>query len=87
MQCLYTSNKNTQHPGEFNQESYSKMNGIFYSMSLDYQETYMQIGNDISSKGDVFLSIRTYMIDKLKRYIQDKNVLGIAEAMLIGFKK
>lgn len=78
--------KNTQHPGEFNQESYSKMNGIFYSMSLDYQETYMQIGNDISSKGDVFLSIRTYMIDKLKRYIQDKNVLGIAEAMLIGFK-
>ncbi len=79
--------KNTHHPGEFNYETYSKINGIFYSMSLDQRNAYLKIGNAVDANRDKFQSIRTHMLDKLKRFIKDKNVLGIAEAMLIGFKK
>ena len=45
--------KNTQHPGEFNYEAYSKINGIFYNMSLDQQSAFLKIGNAVDAIIDI----------------------------------
>ncbi len=78
--------KKIHNPGEFDFHSYSKINGTFYTIYFNDRKDYINIGNSLTKASKIILHSREFILSTLKTYIQDKQVLGIAEAMLIGYK-
>ncbi|MFN6321688.1 MAG: ComEC/Rec2 family competence protein [Bacteroidota bacterium] len=78
--------KKMHHPGEFDFEQYSKINGFFYTVSFDNGNAFIKMGNNLSPLEKIIRSIKESILTQLRKYIPDKKILGIAEAMLIGFK-
>ena len=78
--------KKNNNPGAFDYYSSSRMNGIFYSTSIVHKDMYLIIGNDRRWMEDIVFKIRNNIIGVIRKYIAEADRLGIAEAMLIGYK-
>ncbi len=79
--------KNSGNPGAFNYERYSAFHQIFHQVYLKGNEIILLKENHENSMTSYIFSSQKYIIDVLKKYLPpDKNILGIAEALLIGYK-
>jgi competence protein ComEC len=76
----------THNPGEFDFFSFSESNGMFYNLSFTHEDEFIVIGNQNSKVQMLISRIREKILFKLRFYIKNKDALGIAEAMLIGYK-
>ncbi len=79
--------KNAGNPGGFNYERYAAFHQWFYTTYLntgDYLPLHRNSANWFKQQT---INARTYVIKVLETYLtSNKNVLGIAEAIVIGYK-
>ena len=78
--------KKTHNPGEFDFFSFSESNGVFYNLSFNHKDEFIVIGNHNNKFQMLISAIREKILFRLRFYIKNKDALGIAEAMLIGYK-
>ncbi len=80
--------KNSGNPGAFNYERYAAFQHIFHNVYLK-QSDWVLLKEKRIDWLDVFIfSTRSYIINALQKYLpHNKNELGIAEALLIGYKE
>lgn len=78
--------KKNQNPGGFDYYSFSKMNGVFYSTIIEQDDPFFILGNHRGWIGNFIFNIRKNILGIIRKYLTQKDQLGIAEAMLIGYK-
>lgn len=78
--------KKNNNPGSFDNYTFSVTNGVFYSLTILDENMYFILGNYRGTIGEVVFQIRKRILGIIKRYITQQEELGIAEAMLIGYK-
>lgn len=78
--------KNSGNPGNFDYKQYALFNKITHTVYLTEQQ-YVLIAKDqpVLVKR-ILLTIRTYVLNTIKKYISGKKEQGLAEALLIGYK-
>jgi competence protein ComEC len=80
--------KNSGNPGGFNYERYAAFQQIFHNVYLKGSEVILLKQKNSNPAKVLIFSTQKYIIDVLQKYLPaDKNVLGIAEALLIGYKE
>lgn len=80
--------KNSGNPGAFNYERYGAFQQTFYTVYLKANDWVLLKDKNINPVKQFIFSIQSYIIHVLQKNIYgDKNVLGIAEALLIGYKE
>jgi competence protein ComEC len=80
--------RNSGNPGAFNYERYAAFQQTFHSLYLAKNEWVLLPHKNISLLKKAIFNMRAYVLHALQKYIAgDKNVLGIAEALLIGYKE
>lgn len=80
--------KNSGNPGAFNYERYGAFQQTFYTVYLKPNDWILLKEKSINPVKRLIFSIQSYVLNVLQKNIQgDKNVLGIAEALLIGYKE
>lgn len=80
--------KNSGNPGAFNYQRYAAFQGIFHHIFLKEKDWKILAGteNNPSRFKQFIFSAREKILAILRKYIQaDKDELGIAEALLIGY--
>ena len=78
--------RNTGNPGAYNFAEQSAIKGIFYTMTLKHKFEYIWLGNEENLLKSHILNIRQWIIQTLKKSLKEKDVAGLAEAMLIGYR-
>ena len=78
--------KSLHNPGAFDFKKYCTLNGVFYTTFIRGQGEYYKVGKSISAMNEKIIYIRSYILQKLRTYIHDPTIIGIAEAMFIGYK-
>ncbi len=80
--------KNSGNPGCFNYERYAAFHQLYYTVYLK-KGSWRKLNQTLTFFLDrLIFSMQHYIINVLTKYITgDKNVLGIAEALLIGYKE
>lgn len=78
--------QNSGNPGAFDYRRYSKFQGIFQSVFLGPND-YKILDLKPSYTKTLLFSSRNYILKILSKHIKDGKVLGIAEALLIGYKE
>ena len=78
--------KNT-NPGAFDFFSYSKQNGIGYTLLLEGPAAYTMIGQPGKRSKALMVEIREKILTIIKSHIKNKQNAGLAEAMLIGYRE
>lgn len=80
--------KNSGNPGAFNYQRYAAFQQVYQQLFLQPQD-WITISEIRANKFRSFLyNSRQYVLDVLKKYIgNDGQQLGIAEALLIGYKE
>jgi competence protein ComEC len=80
--------KNSGNPGAFNYERYAAFQQLFYNVYLKPTD-YLQVPeSSVNPFYKMIFSAQQYVIGSLKKYLpDDKNTIGIAEALLIGYKE
>jgi competence protein ComEC len=78
--------KGSGNPGAFDYAAYCHTKNWFHSCYLR-SDDWQAMGTHTTDLGSLFSSWNTYTRNILKRYIPDTNVIGIAEALLIGYRK
>ena len=80
--------KNSGNPGGFNYERYGAFQQTFYTVYLKANDWVLLRDKNTNPVKQFIFSIQSYIIHILQKNIYgDKNVLGIAEALLIGYKE
>ncbi|MFT3909970.1 MAG: ComEC/Rec2 family competence protein [Ferruginibacter sp.] len=80
--------KNSGNPGAFNYERYGAFQQVFYTVYLKKNDWALLKAKKIDPLHQLIFSLQSGIIHVLQKYIYgDKNVLGIAEALLIGYKE
>ena len=79
--------KKNANPGAFDFFTYSKQNGIGYTMMLEGPSQYIKIGQANSSSKSCIYRIREKILAIIRKYINNKQNAGLAEAMLIGYRE
>lgn len=78
--------KKNNNPGAFDYYSFSLTNGIFYSTTILHEDMYFVLGNYRGMMEELVFQTRNNIIGIIRKYIAEADRLGIAEAMLIGYK-
>ena len=80
--------KNSGNPGAFNYERYAAFQQTFHNVYLKGNEIILLPQKNINPiRAFIFLT-QKYIIDVMQKYLPaNKNELGIAEALLIGYKE
>lgn len=78
--------KNT-NPGAFDFLSYSKRNGIGFTIMLEDPSQYIKIGQLTTRGNDWVYRIREKILGIIKQHIKNKQNAGLAEAILIGYRE
>ncbi len=80
--------KNTGNPGAFDYERYAAFQQIFHSVYLQKKNYVVLSQNKKSFIDKTLFRTRDLIIATLRRYLpKDKDIAGIAEALLIGYKE
>lgn len=79
--------KNSGNPGAFNYERYAAFQQIFHTVFLKPGEWSLLKEKNIDPLKQFIFSARDHVINILRRFIKGKDELGIAEALLIGYKE
>ena len=80
--------KNSGNPGAFNYERYAAFQQIFHNVYLKGNEVVLLQQKNINQARAFIFSTQEYIISQLQKYLPpNKNILGIAEALLIGYKE
>ncbi len=79
--------KNSGNPGAFNYERYAAFQGIFQQTYLQKKSWNILSLNHGNSLYEFIFSTREKILKILKTYVPGKDELGIAEALLIGYKE
>ncbi len=80
--------RNSGNPGAFNYERYAAFQQIFHNVYLKENDFVLLQNKKTNPFLTILFSARKYVIDVLQKYLpDDKNVIGIAEALLIGYKE
>ena len=80
--------KNSGNPGAFNYERYAAFHQTFHNVYLKTNDWFLIPGKDVNLFNAFIFSIQHYIIKTLHRYTMgSSNELGIAEALLIGYKE
>jgi competence protein ComEC len=78
--------KKNANPGAFDFFTYSKRNGIAFTMMLEPSQFIKMVQANVNSKGWIY-TIREKILTIIKKYIESKQNAGLAEAMLIGYRE
>lgn len=79
--------KKNVNPGAFDFFTYSKRNGIAFTMMLEGPSQYIKmVQANPSSKGWIY-TIREKILTIIRKHIKSNQNAGLAEAMLIGYRK
>ena len=80
--------RNSGNPGAFNYERYAAFQQVFHQVYLKAGDINLFHDNVNNPAKTLIFSSQKYIIDVLQKYLpSDKNILGIAEALLIGYKE
>ena len=80
--------KNSGNPGAFNYERYAAFQQAFHTVYLKQGDWILLPEKSINLLNRFIFSLRTHIVTVLQKYIYgNKDVLGIAEALLIGYKE
>lgn len=80
--------KNSGNPGAFNYERYAAFQQLFHNVYLKKNEVVLLQQRNINPARAFIFAAQQYIIAVLQKYLPpDKNTLGIAEALLIGYKE
>lgn len=83
-----TAIKNSGNPGAFNYERYAAFQQVFHTVYLKENKWTLLPGHKANIIQAGIFTIRDKVVELLREHISsEKNVLGIAEALLIGFKE
>ena len=76
------------NPGAFNYSEYAAMQGFYDQLFLKDSDYVVLPGLQTSFLSQVIFQSRAFVLSVLKKYIKnDAQVLGVAEALLIGYKE
>ena len=79
--------KKNANPGAFDFFTYSKRNGIGFTVMLEGPSQYIKmVQANANSKGWIY-TIREKILAIIKKHIKSKQNAGLAEAMLIGYRE
>lgn len=78
--------KNNGNPGAYNFALQSALKGIFYTTSLKDKTDYFWLGYEEKRFKSYILKVRQWIIQTLRDTLKDKDIAGLAEAMLIGYR-
>ena len=80
--------KNAGNPGAFNYERYAAFQQTFHTIYLRPGKWILLSGRNINPLSSFIFSVRSYIVYVLHKYMSgNQDVLGIAEALLIGYKE
>ena len=80
--------KNSGNPAAFNYERYAAFRQIFHNVYLKPAEFVLLPEKKRNRARDFIFSSQGYIINVLQKYLPtDRNIIGIAEALLIGYKE
>lgn len=79
--------KNAGNPGSFNYKRFAAFHGWNYTVYLKFNQYKITGINHANWLKKTSNSIRTYVVNVLKKHLsRDQDVLAIAEALIIGYK-
>jgi len=79
--------KKNNNPGAFDFFTYSKRNGIGFTMMLEGPNQYTKIGQTKKGIESWLLRTREKILSIIKKHIKKRQNAGLAEAMLIGYRE
>jgi competence protein ComEC len=80
--------KNSGNPGAFNYERYAAFQQLFYTVYLKEGDYKILPQTEINRFSQLIFSAKNYVLNNIKKYLPaDNNIIGIAEALLIGYKE
>lgn len=80
--------QNTGNPGAFNYRRYAAFQQIFHNVYLGKNDFVVLHEKNVQAFRQFIYAARKYIVAVLQQYIsKDKNTIGIAEALLIGYKE
>lgn len=74
------------NPGGFNFKTYSKRQEVYYSMYLTEKDYRILQQPNQNSFSLLLYQCQQYVLQQLNQYISSKQALGIAQALLIGYR-
>ena len=78
--------KKNANPGAFDFFTYSKRNGIAFTLMLEPSQCIKMAQANANNKGWIY-TIREKILTIIKKHIKSKQNAGLAEAMLIGYRE
>lgn len=78
--------RNSGNPGAFDYARYCAMNDIHYQVYLRQEEVVTLTGSDVNVVREAIYKARTWLLGVLRNNIDGKSEIGIAEALLIGYR-
>jgi competence protein ComEC len=78
--------RNTGNPGAFNYQRYASFQHIYSQVYLKKGEYLPLTQKKLPPLKMFLLTVRTWVLHTITRYIPDKKSAGLAEALLIGYK-
>jgi competence protein ComEC len=79
--------KKNANPGAFDFFTYSKRNGIAFTMLLEGPSQYIKIVQSAPSDKSWIYSVREKILSIISTRVKNKQNAGLAEAMLIGYRE
>ncbi|MEO5647605.1 MAG: ComEC/Rec2 family competence protein, partial [Chitinophagaceae bacterium] len=79
--------KNSGNPGAFDYKTYAAFKGIYHQVYLKKDECVKLDDKRINAFDEFLIRSRQSILSTLRKYIQDLKLIGIAEALLIGYKE
>ncbi len=80
--------KNSGNPGAFNYERYAAFQQVFHTVYLKSNDWRLLKAKNSNGANEFIFSLQSYTLHILQKFIPgNKNVVGIAEALLIGYKE
>jgi competence protein ComEC len=75
------------NPSEFDFSRYAALNDIYHTLNIRNDSDYLLIRNPVKENDKNFSKIRSNLITIIRKHFPDKNEAGLAEAILLGYRK
>lgn len=78
---------NTSNPGSFDFSAYAKQQQVTHTLFIKDDHCYIRLRSDSSKNNSIIEDIRQKILFILRTSIKDTTHVGLAEAMLIGYRE